>query len=88
MAMKGIRAGGYLVGRSELVVSIVEFVHRLMVTVCEDRRLGLVGIVIRTRLMLFFGLDQLRNVFGNRVEVFLERTGAARTMLTTAGIGF
>lgn len=72
MAMKRIRAGGYLVRRSELIVSIIELVDGLMVAVCKDGRLRLVGVVVRPRLIVLFWLDQLRDVFGHRIEVFLE----------------
>jgi len=60
-----------LVGSSELVVGVIEFVDGLVVAVGEDGGLGLVSIMIRALLVVFLWLDELWNIFRDRIEVFL-----------------
>lgn len=75
------------VGVPELVVRIVEFVNRLMMTICEDRRFTLVRVVIGALLGVVFGLDKLRNVFRDRIKVLLlQRACTSRAVLTATGV--
>lgn len=86
--MKGIRSRGNLVRSPKLVVSIVEFVHWLMVTVGEDGRFWIMGVVVRTRLRAFFRMHQVGDVLGDSVEILFQGTSTALAMLATAGVCF
>ena len=73
-----------------MVVCIVDFVDWLVMAIGEDGRFAFMRVhIVDTMLKRLLGedgrVDDLRNVFGNRIEMFfLERTGASRTMSTTA----
>lgn len=70
MPVEGMRARRNLVGITELIVRIVELVNRFMVTIRDDSGFTLVRVVICALLGMVFGLDELRNVLGNGVQVF------------------
>ncbi len=65
---------------------VVEFVHRLVMTIGKDCRFGIMGVVVRARFRMFFWLDHVCKVFRDDVEFLLQGTCATLTMLTTAGI--
>lgn len=85
--MEGMRTRRNLVGIAELIVRIVELVNRFMVTIRDDSGFTLVRVMIRALLGMVFGLDELRNVLGNGVQVFfLQRACTFGAVLTAAGV--
>lgn len=77
VAMEGVRPRGDLVRSSELVVSVIELVDRLVMSVCEYRGLGIMGVHIMSLLWMVFMLDVWRDVLRHGVEMllFLDRAG-------------
>lgn len=72
MPVKGIRPRGNLVRGTKLVMSVVELVHGFMVTIGEDCRFRVVGVMVRTRFRAVLRMHQVSNVFGDRVEVLFQ----------------
>jgi len=69
--MKGMRTRGNLVGIAELIVRIVKFVNGFVVTICEDCGFTLMRVMVRSMLGVIFGMNELGNIFGDRVQRFL-----------------
>lgn len=69
-----------------MVVSIIELVNGLVVTICEDGRFGIVIVDHRTSVLdrIFGLLQHMREVFRNRFQVrlFLQRASAACAVAT------
>ena len=85
MTVEGMGSRGDLVGVSQLVMSVIEFVDGLVVAVGEYGGLSFVRIVVQTLLVMFLWLYELGNVFGDSIKVFLlERAGTAGAMLAAA----
>ncbi len=86
MSMNRAGSRGDLVGRTNLIMGIVELVYRLVVAVCEDCCFGLVRVHVRmARLGGVTGLKHMRNVFWNSFEMFfLQSACAFSSVLATA----
>lgn len=88
MAVERVRSGGDFIRRSKLIVGVVELVNRLVVSICEDGCLGVMGIFVVPLFAMILGLHGLWNIFRDRVEVLvlLEGAVAARAVLATASM--
>ena len=94
MAVDRVRPRWYFVGRATHVVRVVNFMDRFVMPVLEDRKLALMR--VETTEAVVVGLlgedgrqNRLRRIFGNGIKVvFLQGTGAARSVTATTCMGF